>query len=154
MCGTCNEQVQALEVMLGAGIVVVRATHENEFELRLGRIGHERSSNLARVRATVRQRLGVKAGPKTRVAPKTGIRAHVRIGSAGKARPVVPTQRRVVVKARYAMHGSGKGAPLRAHVSYLEREGKAAERGEPGPRALGRLPATRGHTGKRPVQLL
>ena len=106
-------------------------TYENEFELRLGRIGHERSSNLARVRATVRQRAGVKAEPKARLAPKTGIRAHFRPGSAGKARPVIPTQRRVGVKARFAMHGSGKGAPLRAHVSYLAREGKAAERGEP-----------------------
>ena len=81
------------------------ANGENEFELRLGRIGHERSSNLARVRATVRQRGGVKAGSKARLAPKTGIRAHFRKGSAGKARPVVPTQRRVVVKARFAMHG-------------------------------------------------
>lgn len=104
---------------------------ENEFELRLGRIGHERSSNLARVRATVRQRAGVSGGPKTRLAPKTGIRPHFRPGSAGRARPVIATQRRVVVKARFAMHGSGKGAPLRAHVSYLAREGKAAERGEP-----------------------
>ncbi len=118
--------------MRGVGILVVMANGENEFELRLGRIGHERSSNLARVRATVRQRAGLKAGPKTRLAPKSGIRAHFRMGSAGKARPVIPTQRRVVVKARFAMHGSGKGAPLRAHVSYLAREGKAAERGEPG----------------------
>ncbi len=108
------------------------ATRENEFELKLGRIGHERSSNLSRVRATVRQRSGVKVGPKTRLAPKTGIRAHFRMGSAGKGRPAISTQRRVVVKARFAMHGSGKGAPLRAHVSYLAREGKAAERGEPG----------------------
>jgi type IV secretory pathway VirD2 relaxase len=60
------------------------------------------------------------------------MRAHFRKGSAGKARPIPPTQRRVVVKARYAMHGSGKGAPLRAHVSYLAREGKSAERTEPG----------------------
>jgi hypothetical protein len=124
--------LQPLEVMRGVGILDVMANGENEFELRLGRIGHERSSNLARVRATVRQRAGVKVGLKARLAPKTGIRAHFRPGSAGKVRPVSPTQRRVVVKARFAMHGSGKGAPLRAHVSYLAREGKAAERGEPG----------------------
>jgi hypothetical protein len=127
-----NVQVQSLEVMRGVGILVSMANGENEFELRLGGIGHERSSNLARVRATIRQRGGVKAGPKGRLAPKTGIRAHFRPGSAGKARPVIPTQRRVVVKARFAMHGSGKGAPLRAHVSYLGREGKSAERSEPG----------------------
>jgi hypothetical protein len=132
MCIRFSHRLQALEVMRGVGILVVMATHENKFELRLGRVGHERSSNLARVRATVRQCAGVKGGPKAHQAPKTGIRAHVRPGSAGKARPVSPTQRRVVVKARYAMHGSGKGAPLRAHVSYLAREGKAVERGEPG----------------------
>lgn len=57
------------------------ATRENEFELRLGRIGHERSSSLTRVRAPVRQRAGVKSGAKGRVAPKAGIRAHVRMGS-------------------------------------------------------------------------
>jgi hypothetical protein len=124
--------LQPLEIINGVGILVSMANGENEFELRLGRIGHERSSNLARVRATVRQRAGVKAGPKTRLAPKTGIRAHVRPGSAGKPRPISLTQRRVVVKARFALHGSGKGAPLRAHVSYLAREGKAAERAEPG----------------------
>jgi hypothetical protein len=115
-------------------MIIIRsmANGENEFELRLGRIGHERSSNLARVRATIRQRASLRGGPKTGLAPTTGIRAHFRPGSAGKARPAIATHRRVVVKARYAMHGSGKGAPLRAHVSYLAREGKAAERGEPG----------------------
>lgn len=118
--------------MQRVGILVIMTKGENEFELKLGRIGHERSSNLARVRATVRQRASVKAGPKARIAPKTGIRAHFRKGSAGRARPVISTQRRVVVKGRFAMHGSGKGGPLRAHVSYLAREGKGAERSEPG----------------------
>lgn len=131
-CIGFRRRLQPLEVVRGAGIIVAMANGENEFELRLGRMGRERSSNLARVRATIRQRGGVKAGPKARLAPKTGIRAHVRLGSAGKARPVISTQRRVIVKARFAMHGSGKGAPLKAHVSYLAREGKAAERGEPG----------------------
>jgi len=124
--------VQAVELMLGVGILVIMTKRENEFELKLGRIGDERSSTLAGVRAKVRQHTGAKARPKTRIAPKTGIRAHFRKGSAGRPRPVIPSQRRVVVKARYAMHGSGKGAPLRAHVSYLARDGKAAERGEPG----------------------
>lgn len=127
-----NDRVQALDCALLMVIICSMTNGENEFELRLGRIGHERSSNLARVRATMRLRAGVKTGPKTRLAPKTGIRAHFRPGSAGKARPVIATQRRVVVKARFAMHGSGKGAPLRAHVSYLAREGKVAERSEPG----------------------
>ena len=124
--------VQAFEAMQGVGILVIMTKGENEFELKLGRIGHERSSILAGVRAKVRQRPDVKAGRKTRIAPKSGIRAHFRKGSAGRARPVIPTQRRVVVKARYAIHDSGKGAPLRAHVSYLARDSKAAERDEPG----------------------
>ncbi len=113
-------------------IISSMTSRENEFELKLGRIGHERSTQLARVRTGIGQRAGITGGPKTRHAPKTGIRAHVRMGAAGKAKPVIPTQRRVVVKARFAMHGSGKGAPLRAHMSYLAREGKAVERGEPG----------------------
>ena len=75
--------------MQGVGILVIMTKRENEFELKLGRIGHERSSTLAGVRAKVRQRAGVKAGPKTRIAPKTGIRAHFRKGSAGRARPVI-----------------------------------------------------------------
>ncbi|RYZ05408.1 MAG: DUF3363 domain-containing protein, partial [Alphaproteobacteria bacterium] len=132
MRDACNARVQALDRALMIVIIVVMATHENAFELRLGRIARERSSTLTRVRATVRQRAGVKSEPKTRLAPKTGIRAHFRMGSAGKARPVIPSQRRVVVKARYALHGSGKGAPLKAHVKYLARESKAVERSEPG----------------------
>ena len=28
------------------------------------------------------------------------------------------SSRRVVVKARFVVHGGGKGAPLRAHVGY------------------------------------
>jgi hypothetical protein len=136
--------VQALEVMPGVGILGIMTKGENEFELTPGRIRHDRPATLAGVRAKVRQRIGATAGPKTliapkarvapktRIAPKTGIRAHFRKGSAGRARPVIPTQRRVVVKARYAMHSASKGAPLRAHLSYLARDGKAAGRGEPG----------------------
>lgn len=117
--------------MQGVGILGTMTKGENEFDLKLGRTGQERSSNLARVRATVRQSTGVKAGPKGRIAPKAGVRAHFRKGSAGRARPVIATQRRVVVKARYVVHGSGKSAPLRAHVTYLGRQGKVAERAEP-----------------------
>jgi hypothetical protein len=113
-------------------IIMPMATRENEFELRLGRIGHERSSSLSRVRASVRQRTGITRAPKSGHAPKTGIRAHFRKGSAGKARPVSASSRRVVVKARFAVHGAGKGAPLRAHVSYLAREGQERGRPEPG----------------------
>lgn len=100
----------------------------DSFKLKLGRIGHDREPSLARVRAAVRRasRIGVKQ--KGRIAPRTGLRAHFRKGSSAKAKAASPTQRRVVVKARYVAHGSGRGAPLRAHVAYLAREGRQAER--------------------------
>jgi len=112
-------------------MMALMTTLEPDFELRPGRIRHERGSALAQVRARVRQaqRL-VKTG--ARIAPKSGLRAHFAKGSAKRARPVASYQRRVVVKARYAIHGGAKGAPLKAHVAYLAREGKAAERGAPG----------------------
>ena len=43
--------VQAVELMVGVGILVIMTKRENEFELKLGRIGDERSSTLAGVRA-------------------------------------------------------------------------------------------------------
>ncbi|HET6346117.1 MAG TPA: hypothetical protein VFH51_14375, partial [Myxococcota bacterium] len=124
--------VQALEVRPGSRMLIVMATRENEFELKLGRIGSDRASSLRQVRVAVRQRVQASARPRTRMAPRTGIRAHFRKGSAGRAAPVPAGQRRVVVKARFAMHGAGRGAPLKAHVSYLAREGKSQGRGEPG----------------------
>ncbi|MBI1361881.1 MAG: DUF3363 domain-containing protein [Alphaproteobacteria bacterium] len=107
-------------------------TRENEFNLKLGRIGRDGGSSLASIRSAVRRSSKIASGPKTRLAPKTGLRAHFRKGSAGAARPVSSSQRRVVVKARYAVHGASRGAPLSAHVSYLAREGKQPGRGEPG----------------------
>lgn len=107
-------------------------THDPEFELRVGRIGHDRAPNLSRLRASVRRAANVSGGPKARLATRTGHRAHFRKGSAGKARPVLASQRRVVVKARFAVHGGGRGAPLQAHVSYLAREGRQQGHGEPG----------------------
>ena len=100
----------------------------DSFEIKLGRIGRDDASNLSRVRAAVRQasRVGVKQ--KGRIEPRTGLRAHFRKGSSGKAKVASPTQRRVVVKARYVAHGSGQGAPLHAHVAYLAREGREAAR--------------------------
>ena len=63
-------EVQALEVSMQASTLIVMTTREDDFELRLGRIGHERSSNLARVRATVRQRAGVTAGQRLALRPR------------------------------------------------------------------------------------
>ncbi len=124
-------EVQALEAAPRNGILARMATRENEFELKLGRIGQDRGVNLSRVRATVRQRSG-KSSTSAALGPsKSGLRAHFRKG-APKARPTAANQRRVVVKARFAVHGGGRGAPLKAHVSYLGREGRSAERSEPG----------------------
>ncbi len=103
------------------------------FELKLGRIGHERSSNLPRVRATVRQRIGAKARPKARIAPKTGIRAHFRKGSAGKARPSFPTPapRRREGALRDAWLGQGRARCGRMSAIWRGKA-KLPRRGEPG----------------------
>jgi hypothetical protein len=65
-------EVQALELPRVMMLFFIMATRENEFELKLGRIGHERPGR-ARLRAGVRQ-ASVIGGPKARVAPKTGMR--------------------------------------------------------------------------------
>lgn len=108
------------------------ANDENSFEVRLGRIDRDRRPILPRMRGAVRLHVRVPRGPKTSFAPKTGLRAHFRKGSARRVRPVQAMQRRVVVKARFATHGAGKIAPLNAHVRYLAREQKARERADPG----------------------
>lgn len=130
MCRILANGLHALEAAACADILTVMAMRENEFEVRLGRIGDARSSSLRAVRTAVRQRARVSRGPKSGYA-SPGIKAHFRKGSAGKALPVMASSRRVVVKARFVVHGAGKGAPLKAHVSYLAREeGKA--RAKPG----------------------
>jgi hypothetical protein len=129
--GGFNDRVLTLEGALMFGMLVIMTSRDAEFELKPGRIGKDRSS-LSEMRANVRRASGFVRSAKTRMEPKTGLRAHFRKGSAGKARPLSPSQRRVVVKARFAVHGASKGAPLKAHVSYLAREGAAQKRPEPG----------------------
>jgi len=124
--------VQALEFALEVAIMIAMATREYEFEVKLGRIDADQSSGVKRVRAAVRVRSRAAGGPKTELAPTAGIRAHFRKGSAGKARPVIASQRRVMVKARFAVHGAARGAPLKAHVSYLARESAEPGKSEPG----------------------
>ncbi len=129
--GGFSDGVQALEVASIAGMLLFMTSRDIEFELKLGRIGRDKTSSLSRLRAAVRQASSLAGASKGRMAPKTGLRAHFRMGSAGKARPVFTSQRRVVVKARFAVHGAGKGAPLKAHVRYLAREGTEQNRPEP-----------------------
>lgn len=62
----------------------------------------------------------------------SGLRAHFRKGGCttqAKPRGFSGAQRRVVVKARIVPQGAGKAAPLKTHVAYLAREGRANARG-------------------------
>ncbi len=115
----------ALQAMLGA-----MAIRENEFEPKLGRTKRDHAPRLRAVRAAVRKATHTPRsfGPKPR---QPGVRAHFAKGSKSRARPVSATNRRVVVKVRYAANAAnagGRGAPLRAHVAYLSREGASRSR--------------------------
>jgi hypothetical protein len=107
-------------------ITIIMATHDNEFEPRLGKPPADRAPKLKGVRAAVRQatRQPRASGPKPR---QPSVRAHFAKGSAGRTRQPAAAARRVVVKMRYAANGGGRAAPLRAHVAYLSRNG--AQRG-------------------------
>ena len=100
----------------------------DSFELKLGKIGHDRAPNLRRVRASIRQASRTTIKQKGRIAPRTGMRGHYAKVAKGTTKVASLAQRRVVVKARYVVHGSGRGAPLRAHVSYLARQDKVTAR--------------------------
>jgi len=101
----------------------IMATHENEFEPRLGKPPADRAPRLKGVRSAVRQamRQPRSSGPKPR---QPSVRAHFAKGSKTRARPVSAAMRRVVVKVRYAANAGGGAAPLRTLVRYLAREGK------------------------------
>ncbi len=128
------------------------------FEVRIGRSGGNERSSLSQLRARIRMARRSAKGPgkgsakgsfkpsgsssrlKQARVKQTSVRAHFVKGAKGRERPVSPSQRRVVVKARYVVHGAGRGAPLRAHVAYLTREPRTAvsqarevERGPDGP---------------------
>lgn len=105
------------------GLMTVR---ENEFEPRLGKPPADQAPKLKGVRSAVRQarRLPRSSGPRPK---QPNVRAHFSKGTAGRARPVSASMRRVVVKVRYAANGGGGVAPLRAHVGYLARETKTVE---------------------------
>jgi hypothetical protein len=103
--------------------------HEAEFEPRMGKSGRGRGSGLAQLRTTIsiagRSSRSRPARPATGPVARTGLRAHFAKGSKGQTKPAFADQRRVVVKARYVVHGAGRAAPLRLHVSYLAREARA-----------------------------
>ncbi|HEV7693907.1 MAG TPA: DUF3363 domain-containing protein [Hyphomonadaceae bacterium] len=101
----------------------VMAIRENEFEPRLGKPPADHAPKLKGVRSAVRQAIHLRraSGSKSK---QPAVRAHFAKGSKARARPVATAMRRVVVKVRYAANVGGGVAPLRAHVSYLSREGK------------------------------
>jgi hypothetical protein len=103
---------------------------EAEFEPRMGKSGRGRGSSLAQLRATIsiagRSSRSRPSRPPAGPVARTGLRAHFAKGSKGQAKPTFAAQRRVVVKARYVVHGTGRAALLRMHVSYLAREAKAS----------------------------
>jgi type IV secretory pathway VirD2 relaxase len=106
---------------------------DDEFTVRLGRIGNRRSRKttgyLKRVRKVV-AKAGV--GQPRRGAAFTGSRigrGHAE-GTASAIRRTVG-QRRVVVKARIARIKSGAAGAVRAHLRYVQRDGVTRE-GSPG----------------------
>ncbi len=99
----------------------------------MGRSGGDRGPHLGQLRKAVGIAKHVRA-PRASPSPisRTGVRAHFAKGVATRATKSSPTQRRVVVKARYVSHGAARGAPLRTHVSYLAREaGPQKSAGDP-----------------------
>ena len=103
------------------------ATRDDIFEVRIGRIGRDKTPIQGPMQGVIGRAKRASAGvAKT---TKTGVmRAHFRKGGAPSSnrttRGFSGAQRRVVVKARIVPHGSGKAAPLKAHVAYLAREGR------------------------------
>lgn len=99
---------------------------DNEFRLTAGRTRKGGGSSFGQVRTNIERATQTSTKSAGRIAPRTGLRAHFAKGSKGKARPVSRANRRVVVKAKFVTHSTSRGAPLRAHISYLAREGRAA----------------------------
>lgn len=110
------------------------ADADDEFEVKLGRIGHrkERSGKpyLARVRRAVETAAAPRSG---RGALFTGGRIG-RGGALGVIRATSsgrPSLRRVVVKARFVRIKGGDAGTMRAHLRYVQRDGVSPD-GTPG----------------------
>ncbi len=108
---------------------------DNDFELRIGRSRADRAPIMGPLKGAVgrAKRAGGKVIGGGRASSPKGLRAHFapgkgKTGGGKTARPRAPTQRRVIVKARIVPHGAG--APLKTHVAYLAREGRAQVRAE------------------------
>lgn len=107
---------------------------EDEFRVRLGRIGNRKSRAPSRYLKRVRQ-AAERAGPlrAERRSAFTGARiGRGRAqGSVSAAHGRTPGQRRVVVKARLVRIKAGDPGAVRAHLRYVQRDGVTRE-GTPG----------------------
>ncbi|MFT3722131.1 MAG: DUF3363 domain-containing protein [Hyphomonadaceae bacterium] len=101
---------------------------DDEFELRLGRLGRDEGSGLKRVRTAVRMR---SAGKRSRQRQGPTIKAPSVGATVGSTAVRHVTVRRVSVHGRIAVRKAGALAPFRADLRYLARAGGARERSEP-----------------------
>ena len=108
-------------------------TLDDDFKLRIGKIGRDDSLILGPLKGAVgsAKRIG-RSGRKQSsgdASPK-GIRPHFAkaAGRAAASNGFSGASRRVVVKARIVPHGVSGAAPLKAHVSYLARESRDAQK--------------------------
>lgn len=106
---------------------------DDEFDVKLGRIGNRRATRATSYLQRVRQE-AAKTGASARAGSSfTGGRigrGHAQ-GAVFAGRGRSPGQRRVVVKARIVRINSGDAGAVRAHLRYVQRDGVTRE-GEPG----------------------
>jgi type IV secretory pathway VirD2 relaxase len=108
-------------------LIAFMATHDDIFEVRIGRMGRDRVAIQGPMQGVIGRAKRAGSGA-AKTAKSSGLRAHFRKGGGKPTRGFSGAQRRVVVKARIVAHGAGKAAPLKTHVAYLAREGRANAR--------------------------
>ncbi|CAN7480099.1 relaxase/mobilization nuclease domain-containing protein [Caulobacter sp. LjRoot300] len=99
---------------------------DDEFLLRPGRVGFDRSAKPARFLGQVRRAVEAAgdAGPGRRAGPRGRLGGGLGRG-AGRGRTGAAANRRVVVKSRIVRQSGSRyrAAPLSRHIAYLQREG-------------------------------
>ena len=99
---------------------------DDEFLLRPGRVGFDRSARPAGFLGQVRRAVQAASDPGPGRRTGGGARSGGRLArGAGKARTGAETGRRVVVKSRIVRQSGSRyrAAPLARHIAYLQREG-------------------------------
>ncbi|MCC8950911.1 relaxase/mobilization nuclease domain-containing protein, partial [Bradyrhizobium sp. Arg62] len=106
---------------------------DDEFEVKLGRIGNRRARKATSYLRRIRQEAAKAGAVAQRASSFTGGRigrGHAQ-GAVLVGRGRSPGQRRVVVKARIVRIKAGDRGALRAHLRYVQRDG-VTRAGEPG----------------------